>query len=55
MGKPLKAVAVGIRLSLKGKNTPTTRCFLPSGSEMALEKINTLLPPDVLHAIVSLC
>lgn len=36
-------------------STPTTKCFLPSGSEMALEKKNVLLPPDVLHAIVSLC
>lgn len=41
--------------SPKGKKSLTIECFLPSGSEMALEKINTLLPPDVLHAIVSLC
>lgn len=39
----------------QGKKSPTRKCFLPSGSEMALEKINTLLPPDVLHVIVSLC
>ena len=51
----LEAVAVCGRLSLKGKKSLTTKCLLPSGSEMALEKINTLLPPDVLHAIVSLC
>lgn len=41
--------------SPKGNKSPTTECFLPSRSEMALEKINTLLPPGVLHAIVSLC
>lgn len=41
--------------SPKGKKSLTIECFLPSGSEMALKKINTLLPPDVLHAIVSLC
>lgn len=43
--------------SPKGKkNHPLTiECFLPSRSEMALEKINTLLPPNVLHAVVSFC
>jgi len=37
-----------------GKKSPTTKCFLLSGSETALEKINTLLPSRVLHATVSL-